>query len=195
MPETGPVLIAGNHISYIDPFAHAHLVMKRHRRPRFLGKRDLFEVPVLGWAMDNARQIPVDSSTPSDPAPLEQAERALAEGECVVVYPEGTVTSDPEFLPMRGKTGVVRLSLATGVPITPVAVWGSQAVWQKSGRGSLKFARPIFVRAGEPIDLSAYRDQASDGQVLRKLTDELMAELTRLVEGLRAEYPKRWAAG
>ena len=96
---------------------------------------------------------------------------------------------------MRGKTGVVRLSLATGVPITPVAVWGSQAVWQKSGRGSLKFARPIFVRAGEPIDLSAYRDQANDGQVLRKLTDELMAELTRLVEGLRAEYPKRWASG
>jgi 1-acyl-sn-glycerol-3-phosphate acyltransferase len=195
VPETGPVLIAGNHISYIDPFAHAHLVVKRHRRPRFLGKRDLFEVPVLGWAMDNARQIPVDRSTPSDPAPLEQAERALAEGECVVVYPEGTVTTDPEFLPMRGKTGTVRLSLATGVPITPIAVWGSQAVWQKSGRGSLKFARPIFVRAGEPIDLSAYRDQANDGQVLRKLTDELMAELTRLVEGLRAEYPKRWAAG
>ena len=189
------MLIAANHISYIDPFAHAHLVVKRHRRPRFLGKRDLFEVPVLGWALENARQIPVDRSTPSDPAPLVQAERALAEGECVIVYPEGTVTTDPEFLPMRGKTGVVRLSLATGVPITPVAVWGSQAVWQKSGRGSLKFARPIFVRAGDPIELSAYRDQANDGQVLRKLTDELMAEITRLVEGLRADYPKRWAAG
>jgi 1-acyl-sn-glycerol-3-phosphate acyltransferase len=195
VPETGSVLVAGNHVSYIDPFAHAYFVVKRRRRPRFLGKRELFDVPVLGWALDNARQIPVDRGTPSDPAPLEQAERALEAGECVLVYPEGTVTTDPAYLPMRGKTGTVRLSLATGVPITPVAVWGSQAVWQKSGRGSLKFARPIFVRAGAPIDLSAYRDQANDGQVLRKLTDELMAELTRLVEALRDEYPKRWAAG
>ena len=189
------MLVAGNHVSYIDPFAHGYFVVKRHRRPRFLGKRELFEVPVLSWALNNAHQIPVDRASPSNPEPLALAERALAEGECVIVYPEGTVTTDPDFLPMRGKTGIVRLSLASGVPITPVAVWGAQAVWQKSGRGSLKFARPILVRAGEPIDLSAYRDQADDGDVLRKLTDELMAELTRLVEALRAEYPKRWAAG
>ena len=82
---------------------------------------------------------------------LRAAERALADGEVVVIYPEGTVTTRADHLPMRGKSGVVRLSLATGVPITPLASWGSQAVWQKSGRGSLKFGRPVWTRVG-PAD-------------------------------------------
>ena len=71
------------------------------------------------------------------------------------MYPEGTVTKRPDHLPKEGKTGAVRLALATGVPIVPLASWGSQAVWQKSGRGSLKFGRPVWVKAGPPIDLGA----------------------------------------
>jgi 1-acyl-sn-glycerol-3-phosphate acyltransferase len=192
IPETGPVLVAGNHISYLDPFAHAYFLVKRHRRPRFLAKGELFDIPVVGWVLGNGGQIPVRRGT-GDETPLAQAERALAGGEAVVVYPEGTVTTDPSFLPMRGKTGVVRLSLASGVPITPVATLGGQHVWQKSGRRSLKFARPIWVKAGPPIDLSAHHDQADDVEMLRKLTDEVMAALTVLVTQLRAAYPKRWA--
>ena len=117
---------------------------------------------------------------------------SVTAGEVVVVYPEGTVTTRPDHLPMEGKTGTVRLSLQTGVPITPMASWGSQAVWQKPGRGSLKFGRPVWVKAGAEIDLSDRRDQAADRDAVVAMTAELMGALTRLVEDLRARYPKRW---
>jgi 1-acyl-sn-glycerol-3-phosphate acyltransferase len=109
-----------------------------------------------------------------------------------VIYPEGTVTTMPDSSPMQARTGAVRLSLATGIPIVPMASWGSQAVWQKSGRGSLKFGRPVWVKAGPPIDLSAHAAERNDREVLRKLTADLMAEIGAIVEDLRARYPKRW---
>ena len=113
----------------------------------------------------------------------------------MVIYPEGTVTNDPGFLPMRGKTGAVRLSLMSGVPITPLASWGSQAVWQKSGRGSLKFGRPVWSKVGEPIDFNERADQANDREALHEMTEQVMAALTALVEDVRSRYPKRWADG
>ena len=89
----------------------------------------------------------------------------------------------------------MRLSLATGVPIVPLASWGSQAVWQKSGRGSLKFGRPIWVKAGPAIDLRGRVRELEDPAAVRAMTDELMAVLTRMAEDLRERYPKRWAVG
>ena len=145
----------------------------------------------MGAALRGARQIPVRRGT-SDRSPLLVAAGSVTAGEVVVVYPEGTVTTRPDHLPMDGKTGTVRLSLQTGVPITPMASWGSQAVWQKSGRGSLKFGRPVWVKAGAEIDLSDRRDQAADRDAVVAMTAELMGALTRLVEDLRARYPKRW---
>jgi 1-acyl-sn-glycerol-3-phosphate acyltransferase len=192
IPERGPALLAANHISYLDPVAHAYFLAERGRRARFLAKSELFEIPVFGAALRNAKQIPVQRGA-RDRSPLERAERALADGEAVVVYPEGTVTNDPRYLPMRARTGVVRLSLASGVPITPLVVWGAQHVWQKSGRGSLRIGRPIWVKAGAPIDLSAYRGQADDGDVLRRLTDDLIERLRALVTDLRGRYPARWS--
>jgi hypothetical protein len=126
-------------------------------------------------------------------AMLAGTSRALDEGELVLIYPEGTVTKDPDFLPMQAKTGTVRLSLMSGVPITPLASWGSQAVWQKSGRGSLKFGRPIWVKAGAPIDLSDRADELDDRDALHEMTDRLTAALTALVLDLRGRYPKRWS--
>jgi 1-acyl-sn-glycerol-3-phosphate acyltransferase len=93
---------------------------------------------------------------------------------------------------MDGKTGVVRLSLATGVPIVPVASWGSQAVWQKSGRGSLKFGRPVLIKAGAPIDFTDRAVEAGDYRAVRELTARVMHELTVLVKDLRGRYPRRW---
>ncbi|HJQ72544.1 MAG TPA: 1-acyl-sn-glycerol-3-phosphate acyltransferase, partial [Actinomycetota bacterium] len=89
---------------------------------------------------------------------------------------------------MEGKTGLVRVAIASGVPIIPMASWGSRAVWQKSGRGSLKFGRPIWTRVGEPISLPA----EPDGVELRALTAEVMDAITRLVVDLRDRYPRRW---
>lgn len=192
IPSTGPAIVAANHISYLDPIGNAHAVMRAGRRPRFLAKDELFRIPVVGWALSGANQIPVDRGS-NDLAPLETAGKALAAGEVVVIYPEGTVTRSPDFLPMKGKTGAVRLSLASGVPITPLASWGSQAVWQKSGKGSLKFGRPVWTEVGEPIDFSDRVEHANDRDALHEMTEQLMAVLTALVEDLRSRYPKRWA--
>ena len=186
--------MAANHISYLDPFANAMAVIRRGRRPRFLAKNELFRIALVGRALRGAGQIPVRRGT-GDTRPLVDAEEALARGEVVVIYPEGTVTTRPDSLPMEGKNGTVRLSLASGVPVTPLVSWGSQAVWQKSGRGSLKFGRPIWLRAGAPIDLSARAAEAADPDALRAMTAQLMDVLTAMAEEMRARYPKRWTVG
>ena len=155
IPAEGPVIVAGNHLSYVDPLAHGYYVVKAGRRPRFLAKQELFDAPFVGTVLRGARQISVERGT-GDRSPLEDADRAVERGEVVVIYPEGTTTTTREdFSPGRGKTGAVRLSLATGVPILPVATWGGQFVWRRSGRQSLTFGRPIWVVAGEPFDPSS----------------------------------------
>lgn len=139
--------------------------------------------------LGGAGQIPVRRGT-GDQAPLDAAARALEAGEVVFVYPEGTSeTTDPDLSPARGKTGAVRLALATGAPIVPVATWGGQYVWRRSGKQRVEFGRPIWLRAGEAIVLP---QGASDASTVRRFTNDVMAELTRLVDELRAEYPKRW---
>jgi 1-acyl-sn-glycerol-3-phosphate acyltransferase len=195
IPAEGPVIVAGNHLSYVDPLAHGYFVVKAGRRPRFLAKQELFDAPFIGTVLRGARQISVERGT-GDRSPLEDAGRAVERGEVVVFYPEGTTTTTHEdFSPGRGKTGAVRLSLATGVPILPVATWGGQFVWRRSGRQSLTFGRPIWVVAGEPFDLSERLDGEPDARRLRTLTDDLMGELDKLVADLRARYPTRWTPG
>ena len=125
-----------------------------------------------------------------DRSSLDRAVAALGHGEVIVVYPEGTVTKREDSLPMEGKTGVVRLAVATGVPITPMASWGSQTVWQKSGKGSLKFGRPIWTSVGEPIDLPVMPE--GEHAPLRELTAQVMGAITLLVVDLRDRYPRRW---
>jgi 1-acyl-sn-glycerol-3-phosphate acyltransferase len=195
IPQSGSAIVACNHISYLDPLTNASAVMKAGRRPRFLAKEELFRIPLVGSAFRGAKQIPVVRGSGGATAALKAAERSIAHGEVVVIYPEGTVTTRADHMPMRGKTGVIRLSLATGVPITPLVSWGSQAVWQKSGRGSLKFGRPVLLRAGPAIDLTGRRDEAGEVAAVRAMAADVMDVLTTMVEELRAAYPKRWSAG
>ena len=192
MAPEGPVIVVGNHLSYLDPFAHALFVVHAARRPRFLAKQELFEIPVVGTVLRGAGQIPVRRGT-GDQSPLLDAAAALDRGEVVVVYPEGTTAStNADFAPGRGKTGAVRLSLMTGLPILPVATWGGQYVWRKSGRQSMRFGRPILVEAGDPVDVASRISGEPDGAGLRAQTDLLMQELARGVERLRVRYPSRW---
>ena len=195
IPVEGAVIVAGNHLSYVDPLAHGHFVVKAGRRPRFLAKQELFDARFVGTVLRGARQISVERGT-GDRSPLEDARRAVERGEVVVIYPEGTTTTTHEdFSPGRGKTGAVRLAIATGVPILPVATWGGQFVWRRSGRQSLTFGRPIWVVAGEPFDPTERLDGEPDAGSLRTLTDDLMGELDKLVAHLRARYPTRWTPG
>jgi 1-acyl-sn-glycerol-3-phosphate acyltransferase len=195
VPSEGPAIIAGNHLSYVDPFAHGIFVVRGGRRPRFLAKQELFDVPFVGTVLRGAHQISVQRGT-GDRSPIDDAARAVERGEVVVIYPEGTTTTTNEdFSPGRGKTGAVRLSIATGIPILPVATWGGQFVWRKSGRQSLAFGRPIWVAAGEPFVPTQRLGGEPDGRALRASTEDLMAELDRLVDDLRDRYPARWTPG
>ena len=191
VPREGPALVACNHISYFDPIAQGLMLVKAGRRPRFLSKKELYGNWFLRHLLEGAKQIPVERGTGSA-APVEAARRALREGETVMIYPEATITRNPDFTPMQGKTGVARLTLSADVPVLPMAVWGSQHVWQREGARSLKFGRPIWVKAGVPMDFSEFEGQQDDPAVLRKVTDQVMDELTRLVNDLRSRYPKRW---
>lgn len=192
IPTEGPALIAGNHISLFDPLAHGYFLEKAGRRPRFLAKTELFRNPILRKVLTGARQIPVRRGS-GDRAPLEAAITALKEGEVVVVYPESTTTRNDDFSPMQGKTGVARLALASGVPVIPLAVWGTQYVWKRSGAKSFKFRRPIWVKAGAPLDFSLYEEEPDHPDVLRKVTDLVMGEVSLLVDDLRARYPRKWS--
>lgn len=106
------------------------------------------------------------------------------------MYPEGTVTKREDGLPMEGKTGTVRLALQTGLPIIPMASWGSQAVWQKSGKGSVKFGRPIWTSVGHALELPIVPE--GEQAPLRELTGRVMDGITELVVDLRDRYPRRW---
>jgi 1-acyl-sn-glycerol-3-phosphate acyltransferase len=192
IPREGPLLIAGNHISYLDPVADAYMLIKAGRHARFLAKKELFDVPVIGTVLRGAGQIPVFRGSGSE-VPLQSAVDALCAGEAVVVYPEATITKDPESLPMKGKLGIARLALDAGVPVLPLAIWGSQYVWQRSGVEDLRFGRPIWMKAGAPVDLSEFVASKDDRMTLRRATERVMAELRTLVLDLRGRYPRRWS--
>jgi 1-acyl-sn-glycerol-3-phosphate acyltransferase len=198
VPAEGPVLVACNHLSLLDPLCQGYFLVKSGRRPRFLAKSELYRNRFLRTVLKGAGQIPVERGSGAS-TPVDAALDALAAGECVVVYPEGTLTRNPDHSPMQAKMGIARLALATGVPVVPVAVWGSQYVLPRGMddmKRSLSFGRPIMVRAGTPLDLAGRAGRADgaeeDRVELRRVTDAVMDELSRLVEDLRSRYPKRW---
>ncbi len=192
IPKQGPAIIACNHLSYLDPFSNGCAVIDAGRRPRFLAKQELFDVFLVGSALKGAGQIPVTRGS-GDATPLLKAKQALERGEAVVIYPEGTVTKREDHLPMEGKGGTVRLSLISGVPITPMASWGSQGVWQKSGKGSLRYGRPVWTVVGEPLDFAARAGEIDDRAAVKEMTGQLMARLTDMVVDLRDRYPRSWS--
>lgn len=190
VPRTGGVILAVNHISQFDPFPVAHFVYDCRRLPRFLAKAELFRVPFVRTVMRGAAQIPVYRGTANAAEALRDAVAALDRGECVVLYPEGTCTRDPDGWPMRARTGVARLALMTGAPVVPVAQWGAQQVLPYGEKRPHLLRRPwLRFLAGPPVDLSAYRDQELTSDVLRKATDEVMTDVRDLLGELRGERP------
>jgi 1-acyl-sn-glycerol-3-phosphate acyltransferase len=131
IPAHGPAILACNHVSYLDPLALGFVVDRAGRRPRFLAKSELFRDRRIGWVLRATRQIEVKRGTSRAAAALDDAFDALARGEVVVIFPEGTVTTHPDLEPMAAKSGAVRLALRTRAPVIPCAVWGTANVWPK----------------------------------------------------------------
>ncbi len=193
VPATGGVILAGNHISHADPLVLADFVIFGVRRPpRFMAKDTLFKGNgIVALTMRGAGQIPVYRRSARAALALRDAVAALERGECVVIYPEGTVTRDPDKWPMSAKVGVARLALLSGAPVVPVAQWGAQDLLDSYRTGRFRPFPPkrVQVVAGPPVDLSAFRGKGPepDIAVLRAATAEVMRALTELVEDLRGE--------
>ena len=191
LPREGGVIVAVNHISYADPFGLALFLHSWKRRPRFMAKHSVFTIPIGGRIIRGARQIPVYRDTADAGNALRAAVAAVKAGECLVIYPEGTVTKDPDYWPMASKTGVARLALATGAPVIPVGQWGAQHFLGRE-KGFSPFPRKTLrLRCGPPVDLSQWAGAEPTAEVLRAMTLKVMHDVTAQVAAIRGEEPPK----
>lgn len=196
VPKTGAFVLSPNHYSNIDPVVIGVGMWKVGRMPRYLAKASLFRIPVAGWLLSKAGQVPVErSGRPRKGVdPLAEARHIAEQGHAVVIYPEGSLTRDPGSWPMRGKHGAVRTALDAGIPLIPAASWGAQLILPRySNRISLVPRKTVHIVFGEPLDLSEFEGR-TDPKTLAKATEKLMNAITALLEQLRGEKapPVRW---
>ncbi|MFL5778527.1 MAG: lysophospholipid acyltransferase family protein [Chloroflexota bacterium] len=156
IPAEGPVILASNHASNFDPIViGSWLTPRLRRRIHWLGKRELFDWPIVGWAAREGGVHPVDRGT-ADLDAFRMAQRILAEGQVLMVFPEGT--RSPDGVLGVGRDGVAVLALRTGAPIVPIGVAGSNRVWPKGatlprpgGRVTLRVGQPFFLADHLPV--------------------------------------------
>jgi 1-acyl-sn-glycerol-3-phosphate acyltransferase len=182
IPVRGAVILASNHTSYLDPLALAYVADRRHRRVRFLAKAELFDKRGLGHALRAMRQIPVARGSTGAAGALDHAVAALRRGECVAVFPEGTISLDLD--PMTGKSGTARLARESGVPVIPVGLWGAHRVLFKGRKPAWKWGVAEVAVVGPPVHVAAHDD-------VRASTDRVMAAICRQVARARELYPQR----
>ena len=188
IPQSGPMIAVSNHISYADVLVFSQFLFKNGRAPRYLGKAEVFRIPIIGKIIAGSGQIPVERESENAHLALHHAVAFLKSGHCVGVYPEGTLTRDPNFWPMRAKTGVARLALISGAPVIPCAQWGAQELLPRYGKLPRLWKRTkISITAGKPVDLTRWAGKGDDPVALVEATAEIMSALTRLLEEIRGE--------
>lgn len=188
IPQSGPAIVISNHLSYADVLFFAQFLYQNGRAPRFIGKRSIFEVPVIGRILIGAGQIPVERETAHASKALDHAVAALKAGHLIGIYPEGTLTRDEKLWPMVAKTGAARLAIISQLPIIPVAAWGIGDVLPPYKKMPRLWPRSkITLRAGKAIDMSAWYGKQDDPDALVQATAHIMGELTTMLEDIRGE--------
>ena len=191
----GGFIAAPNHCTEIDPLVIGHMLYNQKRMPHFLAKGGLFKVPVVGAVLHATKQIPVERSTAGANRSLNVAKEVVAEGGAIIIYPEGTLTRDPELWPMKGHTGAARMALESGIPVVPMAHWGAHQVFPRYAKRFHMFPRRTSrVIVGDPVDLSAFEGRPLDKATLTAATAVIMDAITGLLATLRSEQPpaERW---
>ena len=179
VPQSGPVILASNHLAVMDSF---YLPLVVRRRITFLAKSEYFTgTGVKGWLsrwfFTAVGQVPIDrSNADTAQAALDTAERVLGEGKLMGMYPEGTRSPDGRLY--KGKTGLARLALHTGIPVIPVAMIGTNVV-NPPGTTMLRFGR-VTVKFGKPMDFSRFEGLAGNRFIERAVIDEVIYELMGL---------------
>ncbi len=194
---TGGALVCANHRSYFDATVVSLITAKAGRSARFLGKKEVFDAPVVGQLAKALGGIRVDRGTGSD-QPLEEAAKALRTGELVCMMPEGTIPRGPAFFEpkLRGRWGAARLAAMSGVPVIPVGIWGTEKVWPRSSRlPKLDLTSPptITVRIGTPFSVPGDDADADTEMIMSRIVDLLPEEARQRrvpsEEELRLTYP------
>ncbi len=180
IPGTGPVILAGNHVTFVDSM-FLSLVVKR--QVFFIGKDEYVtgrgvKGRFMAWFFTTVGMIPVDrDGGRGGVAALMTGKRILEEGRVFGIYPEGTRSPDGRLY--RGRTGIARLALMTGAPVVPFAMIGTDRV-QPGGSGLPRVQQGVTVRFGEPLGFTRYEGMDRDRYVLRAVTDEVMSHVMRL---------------
>ncbi len=188
IPSYGGAVVAANHVSHLDPLTFAHFVYDQGRLPRYLAKAELFGVFFVGTILRATGQIPVHRQSADASQAFSSAVEAVRRGRLVVVYPEGTLTRQPDLWPMVGKTGAARIALTADVPVVPVAQWGAQEIlFPYTTRPRLLPRKTVQAKAGPEVDLDDLRDRPITPDLLREATDRIMDDITRLLEDVRGE--------
>lgn len=177
IPASGPAIVVFNHRSYFDPTVMALVLAKAGRNVRGLGKKEVFDVPLVGRLMRASGGIRVDRGTGSD-EPLDAAIAAVDAGELLMMAPEGTIPRGPAFFDpvLKGRWGAARIAAATGAPVIPVGLWGTEKVWPRNARLP-KFSlsdRPLVTAVvGKPVKL-AHRSHDVDTKKIMKALSALL---------------------
>jgi len=188
IPASGGCIVVFNHISHVDPLTAAHFLYDHGRIPRYLAKSGLFKNKALAFFLRGAGQIPVERLSRNAKGAYDAAVAAVRAGECVVVYPEGTLTRDPALWPMTGKSGAARIALETGCPVIPVGQWGAHKLLPPYTKTPKPLPRKdIDMLAGPPVPLEDLVALPRTQQVINTATERIMAAITELVEELRGE--------
>ncbi len=179
LPESGAAILASNHRSYLDPLVVSFLSNQRGRPARFLAKKEVTDAPIVGALATALGAIRVDRGSGSE-TPMLEAARALKGGELIAVFPQGTIPRGQQFFDpvLQGRYGAVRLALASGTPLVPVGVWGTEKAWPRSSRVPyvLNLADPpkVSIAVGEPF----FPDDDED---VDAATVDLMARIAELL--------------
>lgn len=189
IPETGPMIAFGNHISYADPLFFAYFLYEHNRAVRFMGKASLFRIPVMGWILRSAGQLPVEREVKGSTIDaVHQSKALLAAGHCLGIYPEGTLTRDEKFWPMVAKTGLARLAVTTKAPVIPCAQWGAASILAPySKRIKLWPRTKVVMVAGKPLDFSPWFGKEEDHEAMVEASAYAMLAITQLLETIRGE--------
>ena len=189
VPKTGAYILAGNHVTYLDALAVAYMTFfKLKRGPHFLAKGPLFNVPILGPILRGCGQIPVYRNGRVNSEPMDAAKMFLEDGRVITIFPEGTLTRDPEGWPMKGRPGTVRLALDMNVPIIPMGQWGTEAIMPTYGKKFLPQPwHSCRIVIGEEVNLDKYRGRKLTNAELLEATDLVMQEILKLTAEVRGE--------
>lgn len=198
LPLHGKAILVANHRSYFDPLAIGYLLSQRGRPVRFLGKKEVFDAPVIGDLAAAMGGIRVDRGTGSD-EPLHAAEEALNAGEMVAVMPQGTIPRGPAFFDpeLKGRWGAMKLAHATGAPVIPVGIWGTEKVWPRSSKlpnVTNVFSPPtVWINVGESVQIGG-DDLEEDTATMMSAIADLLPDVARVrreptPEELAATYP------